>query len=112
VPWTSSPTLSVPVESFWAMAVRSFSLFSVYFALIPDLTAWINVGGNQRITYGGLNINNTAEDLYKDKDGRNAVRYATSTVPIAAYSNFGSATGSSPLAMMANAIGSMTRRTT
>lgn len=35
---------------------------------------WINVGGNQEVTYGGLSVNDTSQDLYKDGDGRFAVR--------------------------------------
>ncbi|KAG8934033.1 hypothetical protein FRC01_005494 [Tulasnella sp. 417] len=43
-------------------------------ALLGDGT-WINVGGNQDVTYGGLAVNNTSQDLYKDGDGRFAVRF-------------------------------------
>ncbi|KAG8965622.1 hypothetical protein FRC00_010175 [Tulasnella sp. 408] len=42
-------------------------------ALLGDGT-WINVGGNQEVTYGGLSVNDTSQDLYKDGDGRFAVR--------------------------------------
>lgn len=41
---------------------------------------WINVGGNQKITYGGETVNNTSEDLYKDLDGGFSVRYAIASL--------------------------------